>query len=465
MDPHTVNYVVGIICIFIGLLFLFYAFFNQLKSFYLLSYAGSKFLQGFALLCYSYYQIFPAYITVIVANVLLISGYAIEVFNVLSYDKVFRRKLFYQILVFNLLLLFVLFLLSAERSAIVAMITRGAAMCNFGFGGLVLLRRKPKTRFVRLVAFSYLLFALSWLVKILISSGNLKQHQFLSWDNSFQIVLYSVACLNLIISSVGYLLMIKELDEQSIQLQSRQIETDNQRLQELNKKKDKFFSIIAHDLKNPLSALIQLGHILQKDYDKLPVDTRHEMIESMAESATKTYSLLENLLLWSRSETGRIQVHPAQVGLNHVVQDTLQLLQENIKQKQISVQLHLQDELYAYCDLNMIQTVVRNLISNAIKYVHKEGSLHISLQQDERTNEIVLAVEDNGVGIDPEIAAHIFDLDNDYSTKGTNNEIGTGLGLKICKEFVQMNQGSISVKSEVMQGSTFFVSLPANEAG
>jgi two-component system sensor histidine kinase/response regulator len=286
-----------------------------------------------------------------------------------------------------------------------------------------------------------------------------EQYQLIYSGNPFEIIVEMFSFVFIIIGSVGYLLILKEADEQVIFEKNKKIESDYNQLEALNDKKDKFFSIISHDLKSPIGALIQLGYILQKTHTDIPIHEREELIQTISNSAKKTYNLLENLLLWSRTETGKLLPEPMKFDLRVSIEETLDLLRHNIAQKKIQVVVDLKDNIKVYADKNMVSTVFRNLISNAIKFVHENGTISISSKMNIANHNVMIRICDNGVGIDPEVLPKLFDLDSKYSTKGTQNEKGAGLGLKLCNEFITKNKGKIEVESELGNGSTFKIEL------
>lgn len=257
--------------------------------------------------------------------------------------------------------------------------------------------------------------------------------------------------------------MIKELDEKSIKDKNKRIESDILRLNEFNLKKDKFFSIIAHDLKSPIGAMIQLGQVLQDSHVELPSVQRETLIGSISNTAGKTFNLLENLLQWSRSEKGRLTANPVNLNMNEIIGGNINLLRENIVQKKITFRNEINENTLAFADFNMINTVIRNILSNAIKYVHEGGTITFSSEVDFQNDISIIRITDDGFGMDQEVIKKMFDLDSDYTTKGINNESGTGLGLKLCKEFILKNKGDIQVISDLGKGSTFKILLPIND--
>lgn len=229
-------------------------------------------------------------------------------------------------------------------------------------------------------------------------------------------------------------------------------------LKEANATKDKFFSIIAHDLKNPFGALKNLTEILKDMYKEFSEEEKLEIINEMYKSSNKVYELLENLLTWSRSQRGKIEFQLEETNLKLITNNSIELLKEAANKKNIKLTDLIPDDLEIKCDVNMITTVVRNLVSNAIKFTPENGEVKVFAEETE--NEVIIAVQDNGIGIAKEDIAKLFRIDVHHTTIGTSDEKGTGLGLILCKEFVDKHGGSIWVESELGKGTTFKFSIP-----
>ena len=229
-------------------------------------------------------------------------------------------------------------------------------------------------------------------------------------------------------------------------------------LVELNENKNKFFSIISHDLRNPVKNIVLMAQLLtepqnSKSYDPLKIAT---MIQG---SANNLSSLLDNLLKWSRLQMNKIEFIPEKLDLYKIVDDVIRHQKVNAGQKNISLRNNINPGIYAFVDQNMITTVLRNLISNGIKFTEKGGIIELGAVLI--NNEIELSVSDNGVGMPKEVVDKVFSIDFKLSTKGTNKEEGTGLGLKLVKEFIEKNKGKVRAESELTKGSKFIVTLPA----
>ncbi len=234
-------------------------------------------------------------------------------------------------------------------------------------------------------------------------------------------------------------------------------------LKKIIKTKDKFFSIIAHDLKSPFNAIIGFSNLLNVNFDNFNAKQQKEFIKLIKESSENAYKLLENLLTWSRSQQGTINFVPQNKNLYLLSFATTELLKQSFRNKSIKLNNKISDNINVFVDENMVLTVLRNLISNAIKFTKKGGevSLFSKIISNKNKKQFVeITIKDTGVGISPNIVNKIFSLSESASTKGTENESGTGLGLIICKEFIKKQGGTIRVESEEGKGSSFIFTLP-----
>jgi len=235
------------------------------------------------------------------------------------------------------------------------------------------------------------------------------------------------------------------------------IQNKNKELQELNVTKDKFFSIIAHDLKGPLAVMIGLSDIIIDNFDSYDKKKIENLVTSLNTVANRTYSLLENLLEWSRLQRGMITADLKENNLKTIVNSICLLFSEMAFNKNIALHNHVFSDIYAYCDVNMTNTILRNLVSNAIKFTDSNG--FVSINAFQRGTFIEIQVIDTGLGIPLENIPFMFSIEKDISAKGTKGEKGSGLGLLLCKEFVEKQGGRIWVESEMGKGSTFYFTL------
>ncbi len=238
-----------------------------------------------------------------------------------------------------------------------------------------------------------------------------------------------------------------------------EIKHKNEELELLNATKDKFFNIIAHDLKSPFNAIMGFSELLVERVQEKNYEGIDKFAGIILKSSGRAIELLMNLMDWARSQTGKMEFIPEYFQIVDFIEETTPLFDDIAGQKSISIRKNLSQGATVFADKTMISTVLRNLISNAIKFTNTGGEIVISVVN--KTSELTVSVSDNGVGISKSALEKLFRLDENYSTTGTNNEQGTGLGLILCKEFIEKHGGKIWVESEVGKGSTFSFSLPA----
>ncbi len=240
-----------------------------------------------------------------------------------------------------------------------------------------------------------------------------------------------------------------------------QIEKQRDQLKTLNATKDKFFSIIGHDLRSPFGNFVNMTNIIMQNIATSDKSTLLNYVSKLQRSAQNSYNLLENLLDWARHQQGRIKYYPDFDDITSVVEEMAELLLPLAERKKIVVNVHYEEPIYAYFDEHMIKTVVRNLMFNALKFTPSGGA--IDLYFEETKGNVKLFVKDTGIGIRQEVQEKLFQSEVHFSTLGTDKERGTGLGLILSKDFVEMNGGTIEVQSEPGKGSIFIVTLPNRE--
>ncbi|MCD4771939.1 MAG: PAS domain S-box protein [Bacteroidales bacterium] len=229
-------------------------------------------------------------------------------------------------------------------------------------------------------------------------------------------------------------------------------------LRELNATKDKFFNIIGHDLRSPFNTISGFAELLSTQFNEFNNDEKKAMAEAIYKTSNNTLKLIDNLLFWSRSQNNSIKFEPEKFHLKVLVNNLLVLFKDVAAKKKINISAKIPVPITVFCDENMINIVLRNLTSNAIKFTSKNGNVLITAKKE--NGNIKISIKDDGVGIEPEDINKLFKIDESVSTLGTDNESGTGLGLILCKEFVEKNGGKISVISKVGKGSTFSFTLP-----
>ncbi|MCP4396944.1 MAG: hybrid sensor histidine kinase/response regulator [bacterium] len=241
--------------------------------------------------------------------------------------------------------------------------------------------------------------------------------------------------------------------------QNRRLLEQNEELHKLNATKDKFFSIIAHDLKNPFGQLMMFAELLQEELQKISTDRLEHYINVMCQASKQGYRLLENLLEWSRTQTDKIPFEPRTIKLESLVTESVEGITHHADNKQLLIDIDIPDGSTLYADHYMVAAILRNLLSNAVKFTHEGGTIGITAVNSD--GEFEITVTDSGVGIAEENIAKLFRIDAQHSTRGTNQEKGTGLGLILCKEFIEKHGGHISVESEAGKGSCFRLLFPS----
>ena len=238
----------------------------------------------------------------------------------------------------------------------------------------------------------------------------------------------------------------------------KELEQHKQQLAESNAMKDRFFSILAHDMRNPVSAIYTFTGFLNESMESISKDELHQYLSVIHTTSKGLSDLLEELFLWGSLHSNRYDFKPELVPLTEVVDSVISLLMANATQKEIHLESDIHTEIQVFSDRNMLQIVVRNLVSNAIKFTTHKGRVTISVK--DQGDEVQVSVKDTGIGISKKDISRLFRIDEQFTTHGTKGETGSGLGLVLCKELVEKNKGKIWVKSESGKGSTFSFSLP-----
>lgn len=256
-------------------------------------------------------------------------------------------------------------------------------------------------------------------------------------------------------------LLSVKVEERSREMreQTQVLGKQKEELEGLNTTKDKILSVIAHDLRGPLSNISQLANMMSDDKNLC----NEETIGLLKDASKRSFDLLDSLLHWAKAQFGETEYNLSKVNLRSLANGTIDLYYLKAKAKEISIENNIPESLYANADADMINTVVRNLISNALKFTIVGGEIKLSGKEDKENETVTLQVEDSGLGIAPEKLDNIFDAGKNKSATGTDGETGTGLGLVICKDFIEKNNGTISVSSNLGRGTKFTITLPLYE--
>ena len=293
----------------------------------------------------------------------------------------------------------------------------------------------------------------------ILETDRLRKEQELTTHKNLRNFLISLIVLAfVIVALIYYSYKVKKRAHNELQKANEKVSQQNAQLQDLNATKDKFFSIIGHDLKGPLNSLTSFSRLLIQHTDSLTKEEIQMLAKDFDKSLKNLLTLLENLLEWSRSQTGNIEFKPEVFDISSLLKDNRDLLNSQAINKKISIVEEIQEnKVLVVGHKQSINTVVRNLISNAIKFTPGGGLIKLDVHR--KGPQVVVSIADTGVGMNPEIIEKLFRIDSKHSTKGTGDEKGTGLGLILCKEFVEKNGGKLWVESEESKGSVFYFTL------
>ncbi|MDT8417894.1 MAG: HAMP domain-containing sensor histidine kinase [Lutibacter sp.] len=431
--------------IFIIALFATYVKLYKVKNPIINIFMLSRVLGIFFLIMLSLREEVPKPIGIIINITINIFIVFYEIYCISFIERKFDSKHFKRFLLIPVFFSIALsFFSTASVSQRIAVLSLSVSMM-YAFTAYILLTKKGKTKIQYLTGYIFALGSSLLLMRAL--SSFFKVGMEMSSTNYLMVLpLIFFLILNLVIP----LLLIFILKEK-----------DNLKLTELNKSKDKFFSIIAHDLRGPFGGLHQIGELLWLNKNKISDEKREKLTKVLYQNSKNTFNLLDNLLKWASANAGLISYEPSKLNLHKIVLNNLRLFNSQVKLKNLTLYCNFERELLVYADFDMIDTVIRNIISNAIKFTPNGGKIEIILDKiDEINNTCTIAIVDNGIGIAKDSQLNVFEIDATISTLGTNKETGTGLGLKLCKEFLTINKGTIWIESIENKGTSVFISLP-----
>ncbi|MFD2940128.1 sensor histidine kinase [Flavobacterium notoginsengisoli] len=446
LDPKTVFFLYFwgnlFVCILIFSYSLSYASTENRKK--LNTFGFGKVLLTIGWVFISLRNIVPDFISINIANTIILLGCCCETLAIISMNKAkFNKRYRVQIA------LVVMAMLAFNSAAILGVtISTRIVIMSLGIFAIYLpptigYFREKATNLFRIfyllcyVSFEILIFLRAIYTYLYPQTEFFRQSNF---DSFYSIGLFLLT----LIGTVGFLLLVKEKQDL--------------RIQKLLKDKNLFFSIIAHDLKGPLGSSLALSEILAHEIDTYSREEIKEITEMLHDSNRNIYKLLENLLNWSRMQTGMIEYNPKKVDLNSLIEENIKLNINTALNKNIDLRFESTEIVVASIDKDMIDTVLRNLLTNAIKFTEQQGEIVVSLYKTNKKAEI--SIRDNGIGIPANIQEKLFKINEKVIQKGTENEIGNGLGLLLCHEFVKKHHGEIWAESKLGKGSTFKFILP-----
>lgn len=456
-DIKTLFFLFSLGNIFTVVYFSIYILLYKIQKLKLKIYVLAKLFQSTAWILFLFREKLYDNFAIAAANVLLLFGMAFEYYSMVTINQKFKKKKFLILLLSTLVfsVIFVFFINAPDYIRVFLMSL--FISCYFMFAGIELTFCKFKTKMQKVTG----ILAFMMGVFFLLRAGHafyIPKGAFLYAQNIIQILTYIAFFLITYSWPIIFLFLLKEHDELIILANKKRIENDNKSLKELNATKDKLFSIIAHDLRSPFSAILGFSELMiyeieNKDFTKI------EFFNKIIYTSTQqTFNLLNNLLQWSRIQTGSLKFNSEVLNLDKIIMNTVNLLKANFDEKEIEFTKIIDAKLTLKADAFMFETVIRNLLSNAIKYTSNNGKVSIKVVETKR--EVQISIKDTGVGISLKNIKKLFKIESSFSTEGTNNEKGTGLGLMLCKEFIERHNGEIWVESEENKGSNFIFTIP-----
>ncbi|MGE5499730.1 MAG: sensor histidine kinase [Syntrophothermus sp.] len=454
MDVPTIILLLSIGSFVFALLLIIFQFVDKNSSripFWVLA----KFLQGTGSL-FLYFENSTSFLVhILFSHTVILIGCAYEAWAILFLlGKSVSRKAH----IFITLSIIVICILSAifnpfSRSSAIFLVNSAL----YAIPAWFLFNKKEKSFLGYFLGICYFLVAVLYFIHAVQLLNSFNLHLNFSGEIVFHLMPIATFCLVLI---SGFSMLLLAIEKSSLELiKSRaEVQEKNCELMNLNMSKDRFFSIIAHDLKAPFQGLIGYSEMLCNDHDSLPDEERRGLSKGINELSLNTYKLLSNLLDWSGLQTGMLSCTPVKLQLDKELPSIISLFVHLARNKNISLEYTFNKTFFVIADRNMLATIIRNLISNPIKFTNAGGKVSIKVKESGDFTEI--AISDTGVGMGTKKIDHLFKIDQKVNTKGTANEEGTGLGLLLCKEMIEKQNGAIWVESLPGKGTTFYFTLP-----
>ncbi|MDO6602613.1 HAMP domain-containing sensor histidine kinase [Arenibacter palladensis] len=455
LDYPSILFFLALNNLFIMALFIYQYFYHH-KQWYLLLVALGITLQTSAIILYGNRDVLPPLLTLRLNNFFLVACFALTSFGLISFDGKIRKKLL-RLFIVSGLLFYAAILLFEDNFTIISIIRIVSCSFFYAIGAFYLFVNKKKYKFSILLSGVLLLYSLFQLFRAFKVFQLGESYVFLqnsTFNNWFLII--SILVISSI--SIGFIMLLKEIDQKTILRKNKIIEQDKRKLEALHQTQNKLFSIIAHDLRSPFINILGLSDILMDNVKKSADPESEKCTELINTTAKNTLNLLDNLLNWAKSQTGELGFSPEKIQLSEVIQEIIGLKMANAKSKNISLKYSPSNDIELITDKNILGTILRNLIANAIKFTNYGG--HIEVVTTANGQQVEISINDNGVGMTAETIRKIFDLSTNVTLPGTANENGSGLGLVLCKEFVEKLNGKLWVESEVGKGSNFKFTLP-----
>lgn len=457
LDYPTIFFFLAINNLFIIALFTYQYFYHH-KKWYLPVFIAGVLFQTIAIVLIGNRSVLPFLYTVKISNFFMISSFAITSFGLISFDGKLRKNIL-QLFIIFILLFYFSFLAVVENNTLRIIVQIISSSFFYGIGAFYLFTHKKKYKFSIILSIVLLLYSIFQLFRAYTIYQIGDSYDFMNGSTIDNWILI-ISMFTFSVSSIGLIMLLMEIDKKTIILKSKKIQEDKLKLEELNKTKDKLFSIIAHDLRSPFNGILGFSELIINNLENLKATEIKKHIGIINSSSKNTLILLDNLLNWGKSQTGQIRFNPKKISIASIIRETIQTSNSSAKIKNISLNFNELKEVIVSADENMLLVVLRNLMSNAIKFTKVGGQINITVTYE--YNQVKISTSDNGVGIKEEIRKNLFKTTTNTTSLGTENENGSGLGLILCKEFVEKHGGNIWVESKLGKGSDFKFTLPLN---
>ncbi|MCW3785336.1 sensor histidine kinase [Plebeiibacterium sediminum] len=455
MDVKTLILLFSLASWFTFLFLLYYEITSPKKNRIIQLYAIGKLFLGFVWLLPIIGRFIPYYVSVTIGNTLLAWGCGLEVFS-MAYINAKKPINYRRISIFGFISLFIFLIINTQPDNIRVGVASFVIGVIFTLGFIWILKQHNTSK-RRYLAFSiYLFLAIINFIRgftaILVDTKMSLTSKGLIQDVAF------ASFFLLTLSTIIFFLLLKEKDDKKILSDAKVLANTNELLKASNATKDKLFSIIAHDLRGAMGTSAQLTDLLFHQHKEFSEQERNQFLEQLVNSSNKNFELLENLLNWSRSQLKAITVEATIFSMNELLKEILSQVESMFQTKTIHIENKINSDWFVKADYEMIKVVVRNIITNAIKFSPCNSKITIEGQEDSFKYHIRFI--DQGVGIQADVLKELLTPEFLHSTPGTANEKGSGIGLKLTKDFIEKNGGTISISSKVNEGSVFEISLP-----
>jgi len=453
-DYRTMISFIAISDFFVAIVFLgFLAVSAIYRKWFSVLFIISRLLQGLAVLGIAYRNIAPNFLSVTIANIILIVAITTEVFSICSYRGALRKQLA-SVLGGLTLVGSAAFAISANDPAVRSIIWCLTVIAIYGIGTADLFSRRKVFKTPLIIATAFLIYSTILLVRVFYIFNTINIYSFYNFSNIDKIAIIGTLFI-IILESLGFLLLFQEIDQQTIMAQKEIIERDNLKLQKSNATKDQLFSIIAHDLRSPLTSLqgilqlVKEGLISKKELSHL--------MQRLSTDVDNSAHLLDNLLHWAKSQLGQFYIKPEPIAVAEIVEENIALLQKQAQEKQLQINNQVEANAELHADKSVLNLVLRNLLTNALKFTPEGGTVRI--YNETKDHHFRLSIRDNGIGMTREQLSQLAEPVI-ASRKGTAGERGTGLGINICRTLIEKSGGHLDIESELGKGTVFTIVFP-----